>query len=434
MTNLHTYRNMLANYWQIILFSTVSIVLIIMSFFYSFFGWVALLINIAALLFLKSDKFIIILISLLPWAYVFKVDNFPTSLFVILCMLTSIVFIVRMKKINEALILLLLVFSLLVFSHFKISSIAQSFTLIKIITSVVLLYCLCYFYNPMSFSTLAILFIISVILSSLVAYFLKDNSVLNTRINSNNFLVDFQFSRFKGLQNDPNYYNSSLIISLLICFFMFIKKMLRVSFFIYSTFLIYFGLITLSKSFFLLLILWFFSIFIYSIIEKKRFITSSIFLMSLFSGSYLFFGNSALISTIIDRFSEGGTDITTGRLSIFVSYLEYFKQKPVVFFFGNGLETLNLYNHAAHNTLIESIYYFGILGTFILVYCVVVAFKLNRSSKSNDIYALLIGCFVVLIYSFLSGMTTIELPFVIFVIYMIISFVPPLFKDSNSPG
>ena len=181
--------------------------------------------------------------------------------------------------------------------------------------------------------------------------------------------------RLSGFYGDANFY-SAQIIAAISCNLYLMTKNNKIIY--YRIFLILvlasYGCLSVSKSFlFLLLIILF--IFIVKIFTKYKFkykfqtlfILIFLLLFIFFSG---FFNN--IISMYSTRFqiAKESSDLTTGRTDIYSNYINYFFNHPINMIMGQGYTDL-LYEDfsykASHNSFIQSIYQFGIIGTCILL-------------------------------------------------------------------
>lgn len=370
--------------------------------------------NTVTCILLKPEKFLIILIYLLPWAYVYKFSFFSTSLFVILVMISSIIFVIRNKKLNKNFIFIILL--LLMYLLIGISDISGLMYVIKLIFSFILLYFMIKSFNCKNFKKVFIFFTISILITSIIALLLQDTTILADRIDIEKHLVDYQYARFTGLANDPNYYNLNVVLALFGLIYLFVKKEIKFTFLLTAVPLSYFGMITYSKSFMLLFIvlLIYFSILL---IKSKRIIITVIMLLVMIVFVIIaLMGRIDAINIIVGRFNEGGVDITTGRTSIYQIYLSYIFKNWFVFLFGSGLSNILLDGHAAHNTYIDLIYYFGILGTILYMYGLYTIF--SKTNCKNNIYGMMILSILLVAYFFLSEVITVELVFHLFIVWL----------------
>ena len=75
------------------------------------------------------------------------------------------------------------------------------------------------------------------------------------------------------------------------------------------------------------------------------------------------------LDLIVARFGSDNTisDFTTKRTDIWINYFNHFEENPMVLLFGNGYSnSAMVYGRAAHNTIIQLIFQFGIVGCLFL--------------------------------------------------------------------
>ena len=279
---------------------------------------------------------------------------------------------------------------------------------------------MCCIHRPENLNAILVFLIISVLISSAVANFFPDRSLFMNRIRLESAFVEFRYERFKGLQNDPNYYNSSLVISLLGLCYLFIRREIGISFFLLSFACIYFGILTYSKSFFVMLILWAVIVVYYSI-KRRRYALSLLLLPAVGLGiRFLFSGKFQTVNVLLNRFTDA-SGLTTGRTDIWSLFMRHFAESPSVLLFGNGFESIIFQTHASHNTYIDMIYYFGIFGALLFIGLVYFSFKQGTLNR-RQAFPYIFGGFIMIMYFFLSGITMCEFPFILFLIYMFFNY------------
>lgn len=365
---------------------------------------------------MTPSEYVILLYSLLPWAYVYKISGVATSLFSILVIATVLRNMLNLQRMDKGFVMSLVLFILIVVMQAKMKNRAMMVMFIKLIFNLVLLYQMSVFYRPGQLKPVLVVFAISVILSSIVAQYFPNKALFLNKIKVESVLVDFKYARFTGLQNDPNYYNASLVISLLGLCYLYIKRDIGIIFFPLSLACIYFGFLTYSKSFFLLLLMWFAILVFYAFQKKRRMLGTVLLFLSIFAVIFIFSGEVEVINVLMNRFNDPD-GITTGRTDTWKSFSEYLFGNVWVLLFGNGFETMVLNAHAAHNTYIDLVYCFGIVGSIFFLSTIYECFLQNKR-KSRRIFACLFLLFILSIYSFLSGITLCELPFILFLVFM----------------
>ena len=397
----------------------VTILLICLSLYSSIFGVAAFLLNILVLCKVTPSEYTILLYSILPWAYVYKINGVGTSLFAILVMATVLRNLLNTKRIDGGFVASFALFIINVVLQARLDNKAMLMMFIKLAFNLILLYQMSLFYQKKQLKPILLIFVFSVLLSSAVAQYLPNKALLFSRIKAESAVVEFQYARFKGLQNDPNYYNASLVISLLGLCYLYIKREIGNIFFPLASLCVYFGFLTYSKSFFLLLLMWFGVLVLFSFRNKRYYLGLVLLFISAISLVLIFSGRVEVINVLLNRFNEPG-GVTTGRLDNWGVYINYFFTDISVLLFGNGFESLvyDAYDsHASHNTYIDLVFYFGIVGSMFLCRVIYCCFRQNPIIN-RQLFAYIFSLFLFLIYFFLSGITLCEFPFYIFLIFM----------------
>lgn len=174
--------------------------------------------------------------------------------------------------------------------------------------------------------------------------------------------------RFKGTLADPNYYMTMLITGVTV-----LVKLLDCRWIKFPVFVLLggafalLGVLTYSKTFFLMLVL---VALIYVIWQfySKRYVYGGVLVgMGLLVGIWALVSDSSPLAVVLARFGSGGINaITTGRTEVYLDYLRESASSLGSLLFGKGLDAEGLYK-APHNMYIELIYYIGILGLGLFV-------------------------------------------------------------------
>lgn len=186
-------------------------------------------------------------------------------------------------------------------------------------------------------------------------------------------------SRYAGIAGDPNYYTQLIIIgialgiSALIVCRTDIKSRLLIA--VCCIYLMYSGILTFSKSFYVAVAIMFVItlLYIYRIGRSNKRIFLIFFILTpiiAYSGYYLY--QNFIIPGIFQRVTAT-VDITSGRASIWKAYLELMLSRPDVLIFGAGVDNakqllIPYYGkaQAAHNVFIELLSDYGIVGCVLL--------------------------------------------------------------------
>ncbi len=219
------------------------------------------------------------------------------------------------------------------------------------------------------------------ILSSIIGMNLKFIPNLEKEINSfsNIGYSGSKYSRFIGLWNDPNMFTVFICMSLWVLFMEYDKKRISLTtFMIKSLIITFFGVITMSKSCILLIIIF----WLYVIISKSSIGIIPKFMICLVvccAALYFLSVNTDWLENVLYRFRGGKqradiNSITTNRSLIWKMYFDSLNNRGT-WLFGNGLNCVTPGFRAAHNTLLQCIYNLGILGLIIYVLSFIGMFK-----------------------------------------------------------
>lgn len=199
--------------------------------------------------------------------------------------------------------------------------------------------------------------------------------------------------RLSGFYGDANFYSAHILVAIGGLLLLIMRKKFYdvILLFILVYFLIYLGFLSVSKMFLLvlisILILWFITV----LIQKGMISTKlSIILTGIagitFINSYGVLTNS--INMYLIRFSMVSdlSSLTTGRSNILGDYYSFFIDNPGALLFGQGITNVykGIISNAAHNTLIQIIYQFGMVGSVLIIIWIVQLCKLMNPSKKSS--------------------------------------------------
>ncbi|MBR2339004.1 MAG: hypothetical protein IKA63_06020, partial [Clostridia bacterium] len=127
-----------------------------------------------------------------------------------------------------------------------------------------------------------------------------------------------------------------------------------------------------SKSFLLITLCTFLIWIVGCFFEKGKLSTKLTLFFVIFVGvcflvSATFF--SDLMDMMLSRIlkSRNLSDLTTKRIDLWIQYFLALKEEPALLFFGRGATKILINGRASHNTVIQLIYQFGVLGFTSLV-------------------------------------------------------------------
>lgn len=170
-------------------------------------------------------------------------------------------------------------------------------------------------------------------------------------------------------------------------------------------FFLYCGLLSASKSFIIITACLFF-VWIPTLLKKQnRGSTADKVFIGLLCAGIIVLSSTAfqeLFKIIDTRFSYASSvsELTTGRTDLWQTYINEFIHNPVLVLLGEGFSSVIIGKRASHNTIIQGVFQFGIIGFPFLIAWFVITIK-NLISNISDkkphfLYILLMGVGIVL--------------------------------------
>ena len=203
--------------------------------------------------------------------------------------------------------------------------------------------------------------------------------------------------RRSGFYGDANFYTAQILAAMggVLSLFLQEKKKGRLLFMaVIVAFLLYCGLLSGSKSFVLvftvLLVLWVIAIMR---MRGKAGLKATLLIFLILGLVYIatsaLFGG--LITVIATRFSfaKNLNSFTTGRIGLWKSYSNEIFSNFKTFFLGQGFTNIKVNGRASHNTIIQMLFQFGVIGTAVLIYWIACFFReRKRTLKKRENYGL----------------------------------------------
>ena len=263
---------------------------------------------------------------------------------------------------------------------------------------------------------------IGLCLSSVLALFKDSLPLINQFIAVSRMKVDegdFE-NRFAGLWGNPNYYTMDVIFLIACLAVILLSQKPRIIHYILVGGLTVFGIMSVSKSFLLsyaiLLMLWF-------IASLRRGgasnATKFLFLGAILVGVVYYFAMDS-INLFLFRFSADENvsldTISTGRISIWTTYINTVVENPRILLLGNGLDTWEDVGAGTHNTYLELLFSFGLFGSFFFLFALARAF--NGVQKKA---LLLLPVSVLMIRMFAIGVLTYDAIWIYFILIKTLS-------------
>ncbi len=212
--------------------------------------------------------------------------------------------------------------------------------------------------------------------------------------------------RFEGLAGDPNIYTAANCVA--ISALLFSNKKLNVKQILLICFLVIVGFFTYSKSYILTIAV----IALVYMLKSGRHVVRNLLLLVSVGVVFIVierYINLNVLDILLSRFdgAENADDLTTGRLDLWVQYIQYIFSDIKIIFFGDGFNSLSI-PKAAHNTYIEMFFRYGFFGCVLWGFAIAMSVKSIRrrddGEKAQVVTIIPLLVFIV-VYLFLSGFT-----------------------------
>lgn len=215
-------------------------------------------------------------------------------------------------------------------------------------------------------------------------------------------------TRLSGYYSDPNFYSAQISAALSGVMLLIIKakeQRKRIFLIIMALVLLYCGLLSASKSFIItigfILVIWLLRILTMrgSSTGKLLLVIGVAVAVVVVISSDIFSDLWAIVSFRFQQ-SDNLSGLTTGRSEIWISYFDVLMTDVKLLLIGNGFVNAEVNGHASHNTIIQIIYQFGLIGAAFLAmweyYFLRGALKRQWSGNifTTDVIILIIGAFL----------------------------------------
>lgn len=222
------------------------------------------------------------------------------------------------------------------------------------------------------FYWLTLFFSIGIIVAAVSAKLLVGFPTISSYVTTHSI---FNTLRWSGYYGDPNFYSAQITAALSGVMIMLLAKNKKRDAFMWTALLLvllYCGLLSISKSFFLVAgvlgLLW-----VGIIMFRRGNLTAKIvMIVAIIVGIIVILSVTVfrdMIDSVIARFAGNLTwsDFTTRRTDLWLEYLKGLADDPWVFWFGIGYTDIIIGSQNSHSTVIQSIYQLGLIGTILLV-------------------------------------------------------------------
>lgn len=221
--------------------------------------------------------------------------------------------------------------------------------------------------------------------------------------------------RFHGLFKDPNYYMTMLIVGLALLIKLKETGRLKTLPFVFLVIaLTALGVLTYSKTFFLILVLLGAVYILWQFRNKKIIWGILLVAIVVIAADFLLFSEDSPFAVVLARLqgSEDLSDLTTGRSDVYLNYLKAITKNPLTFLFGYGFASPGLQDDP-HNIYLEISYYCGTVGLaliVILLVCLAGVIKNREPGVARQSFPekYVVVAVVMALYFTLNGMFMVE--------------------------
>lgn len=347
-----------------------------------------------------------ILMFFLPWAPLLKLAPGTTSFYTLALIAVCLVgFFRRRFAVNIYCVLFAIVLC-------AFSLIAKALEGDGLSTSYILFIYFLFLFPPImseirdkvDFRTLTMYFSLGIIAAALSAQQLRVFPRIARYINVYSWNV---VTRLSGYYEDPNFYSahiSAALSGVLLMFLREAKGRQRGYLLLLAVVLLYCGFLSASKAFFVTLACLFVS-WLWKFFSMRGGVTRKLLMLAGIAVAFAVILASGIFAeqweVIVFRFGQSNTlsGLTTGRTELWISYCKALLENAKLLILGKGFSNDLVNGAASHNTVIQILYQFGVLGSMILlawIYCFIRGtlryHKVNV--QTADTIVLLIGVFL----------------------------------------
>ena len=373
---------------------------------------------VGSLLFMNTVEMYLVSFFLLPFTMIFKTSTGGSSLFTYLVIIVACAAVLRRKKIRtDVLMLIMLVAIYLLFGM------GDNITVyLKLLFNVIFFYGFISSVKQTEFHSIVLALSTGTIFSGIVGLQKQTVPTIASFFTAvkTEYIDGVETVRFSGLYLDPNYFSILGIVCLFgLAVYMLRSEVPKTVALILGVSLSVFGCMTLSKVFYISLVLGVvFLLIIYSKVSRNVF-KPLITALVLGGVAYYFAHKSGIIDQIVFRFSA--EDISKNRFNIWSDYIAYIQENVNILMFGAGINAELIGGNGAHNFYIEMAYYLGIVGSalYVLLYSVLLFSRTLIAKRKLINYSLLVV--VLVMYATLGTLFMNDFAFVLLMVWMMLN-------------
>lgn len=341
----------------------------------------------------KPENKIKLLLFFTPWAYAIKFHFTQTSLFTVITMMYCLIMLmtILMNRIQIPpyyLISMLLFVGYILFSLMLNASTSLKGAVSFLVTFAAVYLAVIFIEKRDTFKSCARTYAAGLAVSSVITFLGSFIPRIRTYLESyaTAYTVNTEgqlYSRFSGLDIDPNYYAIQILIGLSCLVMLVLAREAKLIDYLLSLLLIIFGLLSLSKMFLLSLGLLLTFLLLQLVKTDLKQLIKVLFLLTGLLAVGFIYAKDYFYEAFLFRFLSQGTDassLTTGRSTIWLHYLYGITEDFKLMVFGNGVTGEYLNGEISHNMYLIAWYYLGIVGILIVLQ---LFFQMNSILRFN---------------------------------------------------
>lgn len=201
-----------------------------------------------------------------------------------------------------------------------------------------------------------------------------------------------QFIRSSGFYGDANFYAAHISACIAGVLLLLLNEKVRsriIGLIVLIPFLLYCGFISASKTFLIVLIISA-VVWLCLVIVVRKQPVGKVLLITGMAALVIFIFSSTVFQELLQvmklRFSynSNASDITTGRTDLWMNYIKELLSNIDLLLLGKGFTNVKLDGKASHNTLLQALFQFGVIGTAVLITWFVQFIRhINRKSEEK---------------------------------------------------
>ncbi|SFT25341.1 hypothetical protein [Paenibacillus sp. BC26] len=356
-------------------------VLILFGLSFPYLNLVGMLIACVFIVFGSLYEILGILLFLLAFSTIFKLQPGGNTFFSVLILVAILKLLFTNRNIKfsfkEVLILITFICYVLVWDN----SLEALVRLINIVMYLVLMILVFKQNQKMELRSILMFFSLGIILASIAGLFSAQIPGLLSFLNQAKIKLEpgLYINRFSGIQSNPNFFTMDISIAIAGWFGLITSGRIKSMDYIVVIILSVFGFMSISKSFLVMYVI--LLLFLLITLGKQKIlgvIKGVLIIGVIFIGIYLFIDKS-YFSAFLSRLSNDSNNlsfssVTTGRYDLWTDYVKYIFSNAKVLLFGEGIGAGDYNQRAAHNYFIETLYYLGVMGALLYLWCVKMVF------------------------------------------------------------